>query len=48
MNTPIYRQGDLLMVAVARLFLDNFRNIQISWVKEGIKMARAGPARQRK
>ncbi|MFA5348169.1 MAG: 5-amino-6-(D-ribitylamino)uracil--L-tyrosine 4-hydroxyphenyl transferase CofH, partial [Methanoregula sp.] len=49
MNTPIFRQKlaragatgreDLLMVAVARLFLDNFRNIQVSWVKEGIKMA---------
>jgi len=49
MNTPIFRNGiaragatgreDLLMVAVARLFLDNFRNIQVSWVKEGIKMA---------
>ncbi len=49
MNTPIYRDGiaragatgreDLLMVAVARLFLDNFTNIQVSWVKEGIKMA---------
>jgi FO synthase subunit 2 len=49
MNTPIFREGkaragatgreDLLMVAVGRLFLDNFRNIQVSWVKEGIKMA---------
>jgi FO synthase subunit 2 len=49
MNTPLYRSGiaragatgreDLLMVAVARLFLDNFQNIQVSWVKEGIKMA---------
>jgi len=49
MNTPLYRSGiarsgatgreDLLMVAVARLFLDNFKNIQVSWVKEGIKMA---------
>lgn len=49
MNTPIYRRGearagatgreDLLMVAVSRLFLDNFRNIQVSWVKEGVKMA---------
>jgi 5-amino-6-(D-ribitylamino)uracil---L-tyrosine 4-hydroxyphenyl transferase len=49
MNTPLYRAGiaragatgreDLLMVAVARLFLDNFKNIQVSWVKEGIKMA---------
>jgi 5-amino-6-(D-ribitylamino)uracil---L-tyrosine 4-hydroxyphenyl transferase len=52
MNTPIYHAGiahagatgreDLLMVAVARLFLDNFRNIQVSWVKEGIKMAQLG------
>ncbi len=52
MNTPIFRQGnaragatgreDLLMVAVARLFLDNFKNIQVSWVKEGIKMAQLG------
>jgi FO synthase subunit 2 len=49
MNTPIFRQKlaragatgreDLLMVAIARLYLDNFRNIQVSWVKEGIKMA---------
>ena len=52
MNTPLYRQGraragatgreDLLMVAIARLFLDNFKNIQVSWVKEGIKMAQLG------
>jgi FO synthase subunit 2 len=52
MNTPIYREGiaragatgreDLLMVAVARLFLDNFKNIQVSWVKEGIKLAQLG------
>jgi FO synthase subunit 2 len=52
MNTPLYRAGiaragatgreDLLMVAVARLFLDNFTNIQVSWVKEGIKMAQLG------
>jgi FO synthase subunit 2 len=49
MNTPLFQKGnaragatgreDLLMVAVGRLFLDNFRNIQVSWVKEGIKMA---------
>ncbi len=49
MNTPIFREKlaragatgreDLLMVAVARLYLDNFRNIQVSWVKEGIKIA---------
>jgi FO synthase subunit 2 len=48
-NTPIYRSGiaragatgreDLLMVAVSRLFLDNFDNIQVSWVKEGVKLA---------
>ena len=52
MNTPLFRAGnaragatgrqDLLMVAVARLFLDNFRNIQVSWVKEGIKLAQLG------
>jgi 5-amino-6-(D-ribitylamino)uracil---L-tyrosine 4-hydroxyphenyl transferase len=52
MNTPIYRAGmaragatgreDMLMVAVGRLFLDNFRNVQVSWVKEGIKMAQLG------
>lgn len=52
MNTPLFRQGkaragatgreDLLMVAIARLFLDNFKNIQVSWVKEGIKMAQLG------
>lgn len=49
MNTPLYHAGiaragatgreDLLMVSVSRLFLDNFQNIQVSWVKEGIKMA---------
>jgi FO synthase subunit 2 len=47
-NTPLYRQGiaragatgreDLLMIAVSRLFLDNFRNIQVSWGKMGLKM----------
>ena len=52
MNTPLFREGkaragatgreDLLMVAVGRLFLDNFTNIQVSWVKEGIKMAQLG------
>ena len=52
MNTPLYQKGmaragatgreDLLMVAVSRLCLDNFRNIQVSWVKEGIKMAQMG------
>jgi FO synthase subunit 2 len=49
MNTPLFKEGraragatgreDLLMVAVSRLFLDNFKNIQVSWVKEGVKMA---------
>lgn len=52
MNTPLYKKGlaragatgreDLLMVAVSRLFLDNFKNIQVSWVKEGIKLAQLG------
>ena len=52
MNTPLFRAGkaragatgreDMLMVAVGRLFLDNFKNIQVSWVKEGIKMAQLG------
>ncbi len=47
-NTPLYRQGiarpgptgreDLLMIAVSRLFLDNFANIQIAWGKIGLKM----------
>ena len=30
------------MVAVARLFIDNFTNNQVSWVKKGIKMAQLG------
>jgi FO synthase subunit 2 len=48
-NTRLYREGlapagatgreDLLMIAVSRLFLDNFRNIQVSWGKIGLKMA---------
>jgi FO synthase subunit 2 len=52
MNTPLFRAGnaragatgreDLLMVAISRLFLDNFKNIQVSWVKEGIKLAQLG------
>ena len=43
-KTPLYHDGkakpgatgreDLLMTAVSRLFLDNFRNIQVSWVKK--------------
>ena len=52
-NTPLYRAGraragatgreDILMVAVTRLFLDNIRNIQTSWVKLGRKMAEMTP-----
>ena len=52
LKTPLYAQGvsragatgreDLLMTAVSRLFLDNMRNIQVSWVKNGIKMAQLG------
>ena len=44
-NTPLYTQGvgragatgreDLLMIAVSRLFLDNFNNVQVSWGKLG-------------
>jgi FO synthase subunit 2 len=47
-NTPLYQQGiaragptgreDLLMLAVSRLFLDNFDNIQVAWGKVGLKM----------
>jgi 5-amino-6-(D-ribitylamino)uracil---L-tyrosine 4-hydroxyphenyl transferase len=47
-NTPIYQQGiaragptgreDLLMIAVSRLFLDNFTNVQVAWGKVGLKM----------
>ena len=47
-NTPLYQQGiaragptgreDLLMIAVARLFLDNIDNIQVAWGKVGLKM----------
>ncbi len=49
MNTPLYRAGiarpgatgreDFLMYAVARLYLDNIANIQVSWVKLGVKFA---------
>jgi FO synthase subunit 2 len=52
MNTPLYKAGkarpgatgreDLLMVAIGRLFLDNVKNVQVSWVKEGIKLAQLG------
>jgi FO synthase subunit 2 len=48
-NTPIFLSGqagpgatgreDLLMIAVSRLFLDNFRNIQVSWGKLGVKLS---------
>ena len=48
-KTALYRAGlarpgatgreDILMVAVARLFLDNFDHIQVSWGKVGTKMA---------
>ncbi|MFH0966918.1 MAG: 5-amino-6-(D-ribitylamino)uracil--L-tyrosine 4-hydroxyphenyl transferase CofH [Methanobacteriota archaeon] len=51
-KTPLFNQGlahpgatgreDLLMTAVSRLFLDNMRNIQVSWVKYGLKMAQIG------
>ena len=47
-NTPLYKAGisragatgreDLLMIAVSRLFLDNFDNIQVPWGKLGLKM----------
>jgi FO synthase subunit 2 len=48
-NTPLYKAGiaragatgreDLLMIAVSRLFLDNFYNIQVPWGKLGLKMS---------
>ena len=48
-NAPIYRSGraragasgveDFLVYAISRLYLDNFRNIQVSWVKLGRKLA---------
>lgn len=47
-NTALYRDGiagpgatgreDLLLIAVSRIFLHNFRNIQVSWGKLGIKL----------
>lgn len=47
-STPLFQQGiarpgptgreDLLMIAVSRLFLDNFVNIQVAWGKIGLKM----------
>jgi FO synthase subunit 2 len=51
-GTPLYRKGmarpgatgreDMLMIAISRLFLDNFTNIQVSWVKLGLKMVQIG------
>lgn len=51
LNTRLYMEGkapagatgreDLLLVAVSRLFLDNFRNIQASWGKLGVKLGQA-------
>lgn len=51
-NTPLERDGyvkfgatgrdDILLVAVSRLFLDNFDNIQVPWSKIGQKMAQVG------
>lgn len=48
-NTPLYRSGrapagatgreDVLLIATARLYLDNFDHIQVSWGKVGLKMA---------
>jgi len=48
-NTRLFVEGrapagatgreDLLFTAVSRLFLDNFRNIQVSWGKLGVKLA---------
>ncbi|MDT8357690.1 MAG: 5-amino-6-(D-ribitylamino)uracil--L-tyrosine 4-hydroxyphenyl transferase CofH [Methanomicrobiaceae archaeon] len=47
-HTRLYREGmapagatgrtDILLLAVSRLFLDNFDNIQVSWGKLGLKM----------
>ena len=48
-NTPIFRAGlarpgatgreDLLIYALGRMYLDNIRHIQVSWVKLGTKFA---------
>lgn len=48
-NTPLYRSGmsksgatgieDLRVFAASRLYLDNFRNLQASWIKLGPKLA---------
>jgi len=50
-NTPLFKANkeasgasgieDLMLYAVSRIFLDNFRNIQSSWVKLGKKLAQA-------
>jgi FO synthase subunit 2 len=50
-NTPLYRAGrapagatgreDILMIAVARLYLDNVDHVQVSWGKVGPKMTSA-------
>jgi FO synthase subunit 2 len=52
LDTPLFRSGiarsgatgreDILMYAVSRLFLDNVRNLQVSWVKLGTKLAQLG------
>ncbi|RPJ49660.1 MAG: 7,8-didemethyl-8-hydroxy-5-deazariboflavin synthase subunit CofH [Methanobacteriota archaeon] len=52
MNTPLFHSGqaragatgceDLLLIAVSRLFLDNFDNVQVSWLKYGSKLAQLG------
>jgi FO synthase subunit 2 len=51
-NTPLFRAGkaragatgreDLLLYAVARLYLDNIPHLQSSWVKLGPKLAQLG------
>lgn len=48
-GTPLFQKGianagatgmeDILLIAVSRLFLDNFKNIQVSWGKLGLKMS---------
>jgi FO synthase subunit 2 len=48
-NTPLYRSGvgrggatgleDLRVFAASRLYLDNFRNLQASWIKLGPKLS---------
>lgn len=51
-NTELKRQNPELMpagavkylkvLAVSRIYLDNFKNIQVSWVTQGIKVAQVG------